>query len=95
MMALNWSIQHFQLKNLYLLLIHCKVKLKKANKKGFSNLLVGLFGAIRNPTAHAPKIFWDMSEQDALDILTFISFMPRKTGYYSKNLIYGKNYRKY
>ena len=49
-----------------------------SEQKGFSNLLVGLFGAIRNPVAHAPKISWPMSEQDALDILTFISFIHRK-----------------
>lgn len=51
---------------------------EKSEQKGFSNLLIGLFGAIRNPTAHAPKITWPMSEQDALDILTLVSFLHRK-----------------
>jgi uncharacterized protein (TIGR02391 family) len=51
---------------------------ERSEQKGFSNLLVGLFGAIRNPVAHAPKISWPMPEQDALDILTFISFVHRK-----------------
>jgi uncharacterized protein (TIGR02391 family) len=49
-----------------------------SEQKGFSNLLVGLFGAIRNPTAHAPKITWPMSELDALDILSLVSFVHRK-----------------
>jgi uncharacterized protein (TIGR02391 family) len=49
-----------------------------SEQKGFSNLLVGLFGAIRNPVGHAPRIHWPISEQDALDILTFISFLHRK-----------------
>jgi uncharacterized protein (TIGR02391 family) len=51
---------------------------ERSEQKGFLNLLVGLFGAIRNPVAHAPKISWPMPEQDALDILTFISFIHRK-----------------
>lgn len=47
-------------------------------QRGFANLLVGLFGTIRNPAAHNPKIEWEMSEQDALDILTMASLVHRK-----------------
>ena len=47
-------------------------------QKGFANLLIGLFGAVRNPLAHAPKTNWPMSEQDALDILTLVSLIHRK-----------------
>lgn len=47
-------------------------------QRGFSNLLTGLFGTIRNPVAHNPKIEWQMSEQDALDILTMASLVHRK-----------------
>ncbi|MCM3565608.1 TIGR02391 family protein [Hydrogenophaga intermedia] len=43
-----------------------------------TNLLIGLFGAVRNPLAHAPKTNWPMSEQDALDILTLVSLIHRK-----------------
>ena len=49
-----------------------------SEQKGFSNILVGLFGAVRNPTAHAPKISWELTEQDALDILSMISYVHRK-----------------
>ncbi len=49
-----------------------------SEQKGFSNILIGIFGAIRNPTAHAPKITWPISEQDALDIFSTISFIHRK-----------------
>jgi uncharacterized protein (TIGR02391 family) len=42
------------------------------------NLLKGLYGTIRNPLAHTPKTEWDMTEQDALDILTMISLIHRK-----------------
>ena len=50
----------------------------KGEQRGFSNLLIGLFGTIRNPLAHNPKVEWDMSEQDALDILTMMSLIHRK-----------------
>ncbi|MGO2331646.1 TIGR02391 family protein [Pseudoalteromonas rhizosphaerae] len=49
-----------------------------SEQKGFSNMLVGLFGAVRNPVAHAPKTSWPMSELDALDILSTVSFIHRK-----------------
>lgn len=51
---------------------------ERGEQRGFANLLKGLFGTIRNPLAHDPKIEWDMSEQDALDILTTLSLIHRK-----------------
>lgn len=51
---------------------------EKSEQKGFANLLIGLFGAVRNPLAHAPKTSWPLSEQDALDILTLISLIHRR-----------------
>ena len=45
---------------------------------GLMNLIKGLFGAFRNTTAHAPKIHWNITEQDALDILTTISLVHRR-----------------
>jgi len=56
-----------------------------SEQKGFSNMLVGLFGAVRNPVAHAPKTAWLMSEQDALDILSTVSFIHRKLDNASKS----------
>jgi hypothetical protein len=44
----------------------------------FSQWCSGLFGTVRNPLAHAPKIVWLMPEHDALDILTLVSFVHRK-----------------
>ncbi len=51
---------------------------EKSEQKGFAHLLVGLFGAVRNPLAHVPKTNWPMSEQDALDILALVSLIHRK-----------------
>jgi uncharacterized protein (TIGR02391 family) len=56
-------------------------------QRGFANLLIGLFGTIRNPTAHNPKIEWDMSEQDALDILTTASLIHRKLDKAHRNAV--------
>ncbi len=46
--------------------------------RGLMNLLKGMFGTFRNVTAHAPKITWVMSEQDALDLLSLTSFLHRR-----------------
>lgn len=51
---------------------------QRGEQNGFVNLLKGLYGTIRNPLAHDPKVEWDMNEQDALDILTTISLVHRK-----------------
>lgn len=50
----------------------------KGEQRGFVSLVVGLFGTVRNPLAHNPKVEWPMSEQDALDILTLASLVHRK-----------------
>jgi uncharacterized protein (TIGR02391 family) len=55
-----------------------KTETELSEQKGLANLLVGLFGAVRNPVAHSPKIVWNMPEQDAVDIFALISFIHRK-----------------
>ena len=57
---------------------------EKSEQKGLANLLIGLFGAVRNPLAHSPRTVWPMSEQDALDILTLVSLLHRKIDYVRK-----------
>ena len=49
-----------------------------SEQRGLANLLRGVFGAMRNPTAHEPKVSWTLNEQDALDMLTLMSFLHRK-----------------
>lgn len=49
-----------------------------SEQRGIANLLIGVFGAIRNPTAHAPKVVWAMPEQDAIDVLGILSYVHRK-----------------
>lgn len=47
-------------------------------QNGFKNLLIGIFSMFRNTTAHEAKIYWSISEQDAIDLLTTLSFIHRK-----------------
>jgi uncharacterized protein (TIGR02391 family) len=50
----------------------------RSEQSGFLNLLVGVFGTVRNPLAHKARVEWAMNEQDALDILTLVSLIHRK-----------------
>lgn len=45
---------------------------------GLCNLIKGIFGLIRNPTAHQPKIKFEISEEEALDILNTISYIHKR-----------------
>lgn len=51
---------------------------ERSEHTGLMNLMKGVFGAFRNTTAHAPKIFWRVNEQDALDVLTTLSLIHRR-----------------
>ena len=51
---------------------------ERSEQRGFANLVKGLFGTFRNPTAHAPRIAWPMTEEDALDLLTLASYVHRR-----------------
>lgn len=68
----------FSVKNPVLAINSLKTDTEISEQKGFANLLVGVFGAIRNPTAHAPKVVWAMPEQDAIDVLGILSYVHRK-----------------
>lgn len=49
-----------------------------SEQKGIANLLIGVFGAVRNPVAHAPRAEWAMPEQDAVDMFSLVSYLHRK-----------------
>lgn len=51
---------------------------ERSEQRGFSNLVKGLFGTFRNPTAHAPRIVWVMKEEDALDLFSLASYIHRR-----------------
>lgn len=54
---------------------------EQSEQSGFVNLLKGMFGTFRNVTGHAPKIYWPMKEEDALDLLSLASYLQRRLDY--------------
>lgn len=55
-----------------------RTETERSEQKGFANLLKGMFGTFRNVTGHAPKITWNIKEEDALDLLSLVSFLHRR-----------------
>ena len=55
-----------------------QTKQEKDEQKGFEAILEGLCNMFRNPEAHQPKIEWPVGEQDALEILSLISYCHRR-----------------
>jgi len=60
----------------------------QSEQKGFMNLLKGIFSMFRNTTAHEAKIIWQIEEEEAIEILSIISYAHKKLD----NIIYVKNY---
>jgi uncharacterized protein (TIGR02391 family) len=56
----------------------CKTETDKNVQDGIKFLSAGLMRAVRIPTAHEPALHWPITEQDAVDILSFISFLFRQ-----------------
>jgi uncharacterized protein (TIGR02391 family) len=53
-------------------------KSEASEQAGFANLLRGITGTFRNPTAHAPRTEWPVSEADALDLFSMLSYLHRR-----------------
>jgi uncharacterized protein (TIGR02391 family) len=51
---------------------------QRSEQRGFANLVKGVFGMIRNPTAHAARIHWTMDKKDAEDLLSVVSLIHRR-----------------
>jgi uncharacterized protein (TIGR02391 family) len=51
---------------------------ERSEQTGLATLLKGLFGTFRNPTAHAPKVLWATSREEALDMMTLASMLHRR-----------------
>jgi uncharacterized protein (TIGR02391 family) len=68
----------FGLKSPLLAINTLRTETEQSEQKGFANLVKGVFGTFRNVTAHAPKITWPIGEQDALDLLSLVSYVHRR-----------------
>ncbi len=55
-----------------------KTEAEVSEQMGFGNILAGLLGVVSDPAAEDSDIMWPMKEQDALDILSLLSFVHRK-----------------
>jgi uncharacterized protein (TIGR02391 family) len=51
---------------------------EQSEQRGFASLVRGTFGMFRNPTAHAARIHWVLSKEDAADLLSVISLIHRR-----------------
>ena len=51
---------------------------ERSEQSGFANLVRGTFGMFRNPTAHEARIHWEMTKDDAEDLLTIVSLIHRR-----------------
>lgn len=51
---------------------------ERSEQTGIATLMKGLFSTIRNPAAHAPRVLWATSRQDAFDMLTLASMLHRR-----------------
>jgi uncharacterized protein (TIGR02391 family) len=51
---------------------------EKSEQSGVMNLFIGMFGAFRNVTAHSPKVTWNITELDAVDLMTLVSLLHRR-----------------
>ena len=54
-------------------------------QEGLMHLCMGLMRAIRNPESHEPELDWPITKEDALDILSLISFLYRQV---DKTILY-------
>ena len=61
-----------------LMVTQCKSDTDRNIQDGIKFLAAGLMRAIRNPTAHEPAVDWPITKEDALDNLSFISFLYRQ-----------------
>lgn len=51
---------------------------QRSEQSGFANLIKGVFGMFRNPTAHEARVLWTMSKADAEDLLSIVSLIHRR-----------------
>ncbi|ORA27378.1 TIGR02391 family protein [Mycobacterium aquaticum] len=60
------------------LITDCATVTECNEQEGVALLAEGVFAAFRNPAAHEPRLVWEVSEQDALDVLGTLSMIHRR-----------------
>lgn len=74
----NALIEEAFSKNPYLIINDYITESEKNEHKGFCNILKGICSMFRNTTSHEAKIYWEITEQDALEVLGIISYCHRR-----------------
>lgn len=67
----------FSIKKPYIAYNSLRTSSEQNQQNGLKELLCGVIHMVRNVTAHELRIHWDVNEQDAIDILTQISYLHR------------------
>lgn len=60
------------------LITDCCTVTERNEQEGVALLAEGVFAAFRNPAAHEPRLVWEVSEHDALDVLGTLSLIHRR-----------------
>jgi uncharacterized protein (TIGR02391 family) len=55
-----------------------RTETERNEQEGVMHLCMGLMRAVRNPEAHEPELDWPITQEDALNILSLISFLWQK-----------------
>ncbi|MBC7257086.1 MAG: TIGR02391 family protein, partial [Chloroflexi bacterium] len=55
----------------------CRTDTEKNIQDGYRSLAAGLMAAIRNPTAHEPALSFPIGREEALEVLSLISYLFR------------------
>ena len=55
-----------------------ETKSEDSEHKGIADLIRGVIGTFRNPIAHTPRLAWPVSEADALELFSMLSYVHRR-----------------
>jgi uncharacterized protein (TIGR02391 family) len=51
---------------------------ERNEQMGLAHVIKGVYSAFRSPAAHDPRLVWDVSEKDALDLFSMLSLVHRR-----------------
>lgn len=55
-----------------------RTETERNEQEGIKHLCMGLMRAVRNPEAHEPELDWPITQEEALNILSLVSFLWQK-----------------
>ena len=67
----------FSIKDAYIAFNSLRTSSEQNQQNGLKEMLCGVIHMVRNVTAHELRIHWDINENDAIDILTQISYLHK------------------